>query len=81
MQASAFTARNGSLHRGETSLNLLCSGGFGSFLTTFMNTLSSDTYVCAKALFQNTGSRKHDHCLITTYDFKAQTDPRLHPTD
>lgn len=85
-QASAPTAINGSLHTGEMSLNLLCSGfGFsGGRLTTFMNPLASDTYVCAKTLFQNTGShgsRKHDPCLIPIYTGKAQADPRLRSAD
>lgn len=39
-------------------------------------------HICAKALFQNTGShdsRKHKHCPITIHVFKAQTNPRSHP--
>lgn len=82
MQASASTAINGEPpQRRNKSPSAVFRGGFFGPLTTFMNPLSSDTYVCGKALFQNTGSRQHDYCPITTYTVTAQADPGLHPAD
>lgn len=47
-----------------------------------MNPLSSHMYICAKALFQNTGShgsRQHDHSPVSRHAVSARADPRRQP--